>query len=497
MMPAMESEPPGHAVLYPLLACNARCPFCSTRVYVPGGLVATSDLLAGVLDRSIHAHTLSLDEAKARYAAMKAAGVTRVNLQGGEPTIHPGLLELIAYGVALGLEEQIVVTNGRKLADPTFAARLSRSGVSTIALSLFGHTAALHDESLGVDGAFDDLVRGVGNLAALPPGGAHLTGQLTLHARNFEALPQMLAFWHAQGLRYFAVRLLRDVANTREQHERWFFDLARLRPKLEQAIDLAGRLDETRLVFPEIFYCLLGPDRIGDVLGDLAAARRIAEVPSVVGKLAQRPELRRLPRAEGGDACTRCDLRGVCSRPEPPYTGLLSAPLRPISVAAELGALVGTSPSAAVGATLRAADAELQALGVTPATLAALRLSAVPAPVRERLAILVGSGEVVVRLVPIRSLGVGRGRGSVADVLHTAQSAQGERGATARFVLGSEPLLSAPELHLATGELETRRGRARYVVVVFDDAEVDEATVRAHLGLADRALALDRPPRSQ
>jgi MoaA/NifB/PqqE/SkfB family radical SAM enzyme len=493
MMPVMETEgrlpqgsgePLGHAVLYPLLACNARCPFCSTRVYAPGGPIATSDFLAGALDRSIHAHTLSLDEAKARYAAMRAAGVTRANLQGGEPTIYPGLFELIAHGLELGFEEQIVVTNGRKLAEPAFAERLSRSGISTIALSLFGHTAALHDESLGVDGAFEDLVRGVRNLAALPPGGAHLTGQLTLHARNFEALPEMLAFWHAEGLRYFAVRLLRDVASTRGQHDRWFFDLARLKPKLERAIELAGRLEETRLLFPEIFYCLLGPERIGEVLGDLAAARRIAEVPSVVGKFAPGPERRRLPRADGGDACARCDLRGVCSRPEPPYTELLSAPLRPISVAAEVESLVATSPSAAVRATLRASEAELQALGVAPAMLAALRLPAVPTPVRERLATLVGSRALVVRFVPIRSLGVGRGRGPVADDLHTVQSAQGARGATARFVLRSEPLLSAPELYLATGEMETRSGRARYVVVVFDDTEVDEAAVRAHLGLA-------------
>lgn len=75
-LPERSNEPLGHAVLYPLLACNARCPFCSTRVYAASGLVATSDFLAGTFDRSIHAHTLSLDEAKARYDAMKAAGVT-------------------------------------------------------------------------------------------------------------------------------------------------------------------------------------------------------------------------------------------------------------------------------------------------------------------------------------------------------------------------------------------------------------------------------------
>ena len=182
--------------------------------------------------------------------------------------------------------------------------------------------------------------------------------------------------------------------------------------------------------------------------------------------------------------CRAPASKADCSRPEPPYTGLLSVPLSPISVVAEVKSLDGTSLSAAVRATLRASEAELQALGIAPATLAALRLPAVPTPVRERLATLVGSRELVVRFVPVRSLGVGHGRGLVADDLHTAQSTQGTRGATARFVLGSEPLLSAPELYLATGEMETRSGRVRYVVVVFDDTQVDESTVRTHLGLA-------------
>lgn len=369
-----------HAVFYPLLGCNARCPFCSSRVYTEEGIVATSDWLAKTTSRGLGEHTLSLDEAKARYRAFRDEGIERVSLQGGEPTIWPGLLDLIAFGKTLGLPEQIVVTNGIRLADPAYAAGLSRSGATTIALSVFGARAETHDASLGASGAFDALVRGAKNLTALGPGGADVTAQLILHAKNHGELGEMISFWYAQGIRSFGVRLLREVPNVAgEGSSHWFFDLAALGPELSRALAIANGLPGARLAFPEIFYCLLGPRDIGFVLGDLAAGRRIAAASKVEGKRRGEAQSarRRLPLAEIESACSACDLEAACSKLEAPYTRLFSGALRPIRVAEEVHASIDEALAGARPASLEALLAvrpdDLAAFGVAPEALSRLR----------------------------------------------------------------------------------------------------------------------------
>ncbi len=306
------------AVLYPLLACNARCPFCSSRVYTPSGIVATSDWLRGEVHRGIGAHTLPLAEAFAVYERLRAEGIDRVNLQGGEPTLYEGLFELIRHGQALGFREQIIVSNGRRLADRAYAERLSRSGVSTIALSIFGASREVHDHSLGVAGAFDDMCQAVQNLAALPPGGAHVTGQLILHAHNYRELGRMIPFWYEQGIRSFGIRLLREVPNIEGEAGRsWFFDLALLGPELERALEVASALSGVTVVFPEIFYCLLRPEQVGFVLADLAAARRISGASRTEQRHRAPERPRSLPDHSGGDEpCKASELGAVCTRTE-------------------------------------------------------------------------------------------------------------------------------------------------------------------------------------
>ncbi len=369
-----------HAVFYPLLGCNARCPFCSSRVYTDEGIVATSDWLANTPSRGLREHTLGLEEAKLRYRALRDEGVSCVSLQGGEPTIWPHLLELITYGKSLGFSEQVVVTNGIRLADPAYAEGLSRSGATTIALSVFGANATTHDASMGVAGAFDALVLGAKNLATLGPNGAHVTAQFILHAFNYRELPAMVEFWYAQGIRSFGIRLLREVPNVAgETGASWFFDIATLGPYLSQALGIAAVLPGVQLAFPEIFYCLLGPKDIGFVLADLAAGRRLATASKVIGKRREqaREQKRTLPLVGLDSACNACDLESVCAKIEPPYTRLYTGELRSIRVREDLQTTIEAAftraREPAVEALLKVGTDELEAFGIETVTLSPLR----------------------------------------------------------------------------------------------------------------------------
>lgn len=339
VLPTVDAGQTGSVLLQ--LDCNARCPFCSTRVYTEQGLSSPVDWRAGVARRAKD-YTQSLEELKHQYDLLWDAGTRHLTLQGGEPTLHPALCELIGYGWRKGFVEQTVVSNGRRFADADFTRRLVEAGPSTVVLSVFGHDAALHDASMGVTGAFDDLRAGVEALlksgAGQPGRRPSLLAQFTLHAFNFHALPEMLAYWHRTGLRDFSVRLLRQTENTRRDQRDWFFDLSQLVIPLTEAVDFAATHPGTSLRFEELHRCLLPTSRLPAVLLDGGTNPNLARGHLQVARHfeAAQPS-RRGPTAD--EICAGCELNAVCPKPEEPWAGRLSSPRRTIDVDAELKAL--------------------------------------------------------------------------------------------------------------------------------------------------------------
>jgi cyclic pyranopterin phosphate synthase len=76
---------------------------------------------------------LELDAWKAMVDGLVKAGVRRVRLTGGEPLLHPDVVEVIAHLASLGLDDVALTTNAtrlEKLAAPLRAAGLRRINVS-------------------------------------------------------------------------------------------------------------------------------------------------------------------------------------------------------------------------------------------------------------------------------------------------------------------------------------------------------------------------------
>jgi len=86
-------------------------------------------------------------------------GQTILILTGGEPLLRPDVFELAAHGTLRGL--RVVMAPNGTLINPQTAALMKRSGIQRISVSIDGAAAEDHDRFRGVDGAFDQLMRGL------------------------------------------------------------------------------------------------------------------------------------------------------------------------------------------------------------------------------------------------------------------------------------------------------------------------------------------------
>lgn len=130
----------------------------------------------------------------------RAEGVDRIDLDGGEPTLHPHLADALRLARDLGYREINVTSNGRRLADPAFARDLLATGVTSVLVSIHGDHADLHDAIVGVPGAFDETLQGLRNLVALRPDGVDLGVNLTVCRRNVDHLESLVDLIRREGV---------------------------------------------------------------------------------------------------------------------------------------------------------------------------------------------------------------------------------------------------------------------------------------------------------
>ncbi|HEX7079730.1 MAG TPA: radical SAM protein [Gammaproteobacteria bacterium] len=153
--------------------CNARCGFCYYQ---------------DSLDNPIEKEPTTA-QLRRRIELLRASGATEVEFTGGEPTIRPDLVELIAHAAALGFVNVSVITNGLRLAKPSYAKVVVGAGANDFLFSIHGHTPELHDAHTGIRGSFDRIMAAVRNVKAC---GARCRSSTTVTGANYAYLEDIL-----------------------------------------------------------------------------------------------------------------------------------------------------------------------------------------------------------------------------------------------------------------------------------------------------------------
>ncbi len=135
------------AVMWLGQTCNLRCYFCY--------------FLNRIADAKHPEHDfMTLDKAKKICHSLRYYyNCTSIDIQGGEPTIFPGILELISYCREIGLYPTLI-TNGLHLSKPGVMEQFKEAGVRDFLVSLHG-IGAIHDEVVCRKGAYEKIIKAI------------------------------------------------------------------------------------------------------------------------------------------------------------------------------------------------------------------------------------------------------------------------------------------------------------------------------------------------
>jgi len=114
-----------------------------------------------------HLGNLTTGQVKSLLDAGRGNGCTQVVLTGGEPTVRPDILEVIAYARAVGYEDAQLQSNGRMLSYRDFCEKLLGAGATSFMLGIHGPKPEVHDSLTQSPGSFEQAVQGVKNLVKL------------------------------------------------------------------------------------------------------------------------------------------------------------------------------------------------------------------------------------------------------------------------------------------------------------------------------------------
>ena len=92
----------------------------------------------------------------------------RIDLSGGEPTLHPDILKIVRL-CRDHADQVAILTHGRRLRDRVFTENLLAAGGNLLVIPLYGAEASQHDYISQVKGSFRQTLQGLENLQDLAP----------------------------------------------------------------------------------------------------------------------------------------------------------------------------------------------------------------------------------------------------------------------------------------------------------------------------------------
>jgi len=160
--------------------CANRCVFC-----------ATGDRVSAAL---------GWDKIEEILRQHREQGTDQLDIDGGEPTTHPRLVDAISLAREIGYRSINLTSNGRLLRDRALAERVVNSGITHLLISLHGASAEVHEAATDSPGSFVETVAGIDNVMALRPPHVDTGINVTIVNANVDHLMPLTALAVSKGV---------------------------------------------------------------------------------------------------------------------------------------------------------------------------------------------------------------------------------------------------------------------------------------------------------
>ena len=133
---------------------------------------------------------LPVDLLESLFEQIRGRGV-RIELLGGEPLQRPDVAGIVASAKTRAISPYVTIYTNAVHATPELARDLARAGLDAALVTLVSHRTGVQDEFCGVPGAWERMVRGIGNLRSA---GVRVYTFTAIHADNREDYREIYRF---------------------------------------------------------------------------------------------------------------------------------------------------------------------------------------------------------------------------------------------------------------------------------------------------------------
>lgn len=128
-------------------------------------------------------------------------GVVFLALSGGEPTLHPNVLDIIWRANRKGIYVAMA-TNGITFSNSQVVQFYKTAGLKFVQISLDGACAETHDEFRGLNGAFEKTIQGIRNCVE---SGLFVEVAMTATHHNFDEIQDVIELCKRLGVKWFMI----------------------------------------------------------------------------------------------------------------------------------------------------------------------------------------------------------------------------------------------------------------------------------------------------
>ena len=237
----------------------------------------------------------------------RRSGATGVVFTGGEPTLHPGLLELVRLARGLGYRSIQIQSNGRSFCYAKTVREFVAAGVNEFGPALHGSRPEIHDFLTGAPGSFLQTAAGMRNIKGL---GCRLITNTVITKANYRDLPAIARLLVSLGADQYQFAFMHITGRAGDNKEWLAARKSIIEPWVKKGLDVgikAGR----RVMTEAIPYCFMSgyEDHVAE---RIIPSTKIFDAEIVIEDYTQ---VRRTQGKAKGPRCPKCAYFKACEGP--------------------------------------------------------------------------------------------------------------------------------------------------------------------------------------